>query len=200
MAITLFIDGTVYLLGAPDEVVVDAGFARMRLASLLQRSDGVPELRRLLGVYGGGAGPTRLSDQEVVDRVADLVSRGQLVLASSGEDMFQGAPAGAGMEREQQEPEEQAPPQDLSWDSALADIGAAGGTQSALHWLGIEVVDDATGEPLAGIPFKLRMPDGRVRELTSDAEGRVHVKNLPAGHFDIQAINDSDALEVVAVE
>ena len=200
MATTLFIDGMVYILGAPDEVVVDPGAARMRLASLLQRADGLPELRRLLGMHAVGAGTMRLSDQEVMDRVAGLLNSGQLVLASSGEDMFQAAPAGAGMERERRDAEEDEQAADLSWNSALADIGAPGGTQAAQHWLGIEVVDDATGEPLAGIPFKLRMPDGRVQELSSDADGRIHVKQLPAGHFDIQAMTDDQALEVVALE
>jgi hypothetical protein len=57
---------------------------------------------------------------------------------------------------------------------------AAGRQKQELHWIEIVLVDDA-GEPVAGEPYLLELPDGSVRNGALDKDGQAHIGELPTG-------------------
>lgn len=67
------------------------------------------------------------------------------------------------------------------------------------QWIRFQVVDDATDEPIPGITLKVKLPTGQVQDLTTDADGMIEIKPVPAGTCDIEKMIDDAALEVVAV-
>ena len=64
------------------------------------------------------------------------------------------------------------------------------------YWIHFQLVDDETGEPVPGVTAKLKLPTGEIKEVTSDGEGRIRVRGLPSGTWDIQQMECSDVLEV----
>lgn len=68
-----------------------------------------------------------------------------------------------------------------------------------LTWIKFEVVDDETGDPVKGVTLKVKLPDGSIRNATTDASGMIEIRDIPAGTCDIERMIDSDTLEVVAV-
>jgi hypothetical protein len=67
------------------------------------------------------------------------------------------------------------------------------------NFIEIMVVDDESGEPMAGVTCQLKLPDGTSSKKTTDSQGRIHIDDVPGGTFDIEEISD-DALEIVTVE
>lgn len=53
--------------------------------------------------------------------------------------------------------------------------------QVKTSWVGIELVDEA-GQPLAGQPYAITLPDGSVKTGTTDAKGRAKVEQFEAGN------------------
>lgn len=64
------------------------------------------------------------------------------------------------------------------------------------YWIHFQLVDDETGEPVPGVTAKLKLPTGEIKQVTSDGEGRIRVRGLPSGTWDIQQMECSDVLEV----
>jgi hypothetical protein len=62
----------------------------------------------------------------------------------------------------------------------------------------VRLVDEATGAPLAGVPVRLLLGDGRQVVLPSDERGEVWVNDLPADAppVTLEAIDDEQAWEV----
>lgn len=65
------------------------------------------------------------------------------------------------------------------------------------HWIELEIVDDETGEPVAGMRVSLKLPDGRSLEKTTNADGIIHVDGQPADVWTI--VDVKDPVEVVAM-
>lgn len=53
--------------------------------------------------------------------------------------------------------------------------------QAKTSWVGIELVDEA-GQPLAGYPYTITLPDGSVKTGTTDAKGRARVEQFAPGN------------------
>jgi hypothetical protein len=66
-------------------------------------------------------------------------------------------------------------------------------------WVKFQVVDDASGKPVSGVKLKIKLPDGRSEEFTTNAGGQIYIGNLDPGSCDIEAMIDSAAYEVVAM-
>ena len=67
------------------------------------------------------------------------------------------------------------------------------------HWIELQIVDDQSGEPIHGIPFKLKLPSGEVVDKKMDNQGRIYIDNLDSGTFDIQEMLDDVGYEVVKI-
>jgi uncharacterized surface anchored protein len=61
------------------------------------------------------------------------------------------------------------------------------------------VVDDETNEPVSGVAFKVKLPNGEVRDFITDASGKIDVRNIQPGSCTIEKMVDDRALEVVRV-
>lgn len=56
-----------------------------------------------------------------------------------------------------------------------------------LHWLELELVDDRDPpRPVAGEPYRVRLPDGKTIEGTLDEEGRALLEELPPGECTVE--------------
>lgn len=89
-----------------------------------------------------------------------------------------------------------------------AALGTSGGMPQATafppapageNWLRFRMVDDVTGEPIAGARLRLRLANGEVLELESDADGLFSTAGLPEGNVDLLGVLDDEAYEVIGV-
>ncbi len=64
----------------------------------------------------------------------------------------------------------------------------------------VRVVDDETGQPIAGVKLAIRVPDGEVETHVTDGNGMIRIDDLEPGTCDILAMDDAEAYEVVGVE
>ena len=53
------------------------------------------------------------------------------------------------------------------------------------HWLELEILDDVTLEPVAGMLVTLKLADGNVTQKTTDADGRIFVDGQPDEAWEI---------------
>lgn len=74
---------------------------------------------------------------------------------------------------------------------------APSASEPGTQWLSVQVVDDATGLPLAGVPLDLALPDGTVRTVRTDAAGWVNASALPEGTWQLQDTHDIQ--EIIAL-
>jgi hypothetical protein len=114
-----------------------------------------------------------------VENIAALVACGRLTLLELPEEMPR---FGAGGE-----------PREESEEPA-----AAVATEKA--WIKFRVVDDETGEPVAGVTLRIREPGGLERDYTTRADGGIEINEIDPGACDILEMTDPDALEVVRTE
>ncbi len=135
-----------------------------------------------------------LDDQEVLEQLASRLVYGNLRIVSFAPSQPAIQAGGAAQPppavEEEEEEEEQA---------AGAVPVAATVPQTAVSWIKFEIVDDETGQPVADVKLKLKLPNGSVKEYTTDANGIVHITDLPPGTCDIEQMLDADALEVVQI-
>jgi len=68
------------------------------------------------------------------------------------------------------------------------------------NWIKLKVVDDETGEPLPGVPVKIKLPSGEVGTPKTDWKGVIEVYELPPGTLDILEMLDEEAFEVVGID
>lgn len=71
-------------------------------------------------------------------------------------------------------------------------------TQKA--WVRFRVLDDRTGEPLAGVRMLIREPSGLEREYVTRGDGMIEIHELSPGACDIVRIDSQPAFEVRSVE
>jgi hypothetical protein len=72
-------------------------------------------------------------------------------------------------------------------------------TSPELSWVGFRVVDDETDQPVSGVALKVKLPNGEVRDFTTDGSGRIDVRDIQPGSCTIEKMIDDRALEVVRV-
>ncbi len=151
-------------------------------------------LRATLAEEVGRGRVGRMRDAEVVAQVEARVARGRLrlvPLAAAGAVVP--PPPVDGLARVSSGAVKEAEPVVLK---------STGGPATAIKsetetWFKLEVVDDATGGPVAGVSFTLKLPDGSRRSVTTDASGRVELTGLVSGTCDIEEMVDEVGWEVV---
>ena len=121
----------------------------------------------------------RLSDHQVLEQLAWRLASGQFMIVELPLEM----PVWGYIEPEDEEEE----------------AAAEAVVPATEHWIKLQIVDDDTNEPVEGVPLKIKLPTGEVKEFKSDKNGTVEVKGVPEGTWDIEEMLDSDALEVVEV-
>ena len=150
------------------------------LRPFLRDSLSMMSIRRIFSGNSLNGGFFRLSDHQVLEQLAWRLASGQFRILELPLEM----PAWSPVEPEVEE-EEAAP--------------AAAAVPEADHWIKLQIVDDDTNEPIEGVPLKIKLPTGEVKEFKSDKDGTIEVKGVPEGTWDIEEMLDSDALEVVEV-
>ena len=85
-------------------------------------------------------------------------------------------------------------------ESQQEDSRASTMPETVSNWFKLQVLDDETGKPVAGVPIELRLPGQEPKEFTTDGQGKIQLKDLPDGVADIIRVNDSEAYEVVSLE
>lgn len=61
------------------------------------------------------------------------------------------------------------------------------------HWIHVVVVDE-DDRPLAGVRYRLELPDGRVREGRTDVDGGMYVDDIPAGECKVSLLKYDERL------
>ena len=67
-------------------------------------------------------------------------------------------------------------------------------------WIEFELLDDNTDEPIASVPFSIKLPNGNTVTKSTDATGVIRIDDVPPGVCDIKKIADDRGLEVIRVE
>ena len=67
-------------------------------------------------------------------------------------------------------------------------------------WIEFELLDDNTDEPIASVPFSIKLPNGNTVTKSTDATGVIRIDDVPPGVCDITKIIDNRGLEVIRVE
>lgn len=151
------------------------------LKSFLKDYLSMMRLRTLISRYHKLGGPRSMDDHQVLELLADRLVSGQLIILKVPRKIWSGSPADSVVEEE----EEAAPPATV--------------LEEERHWIKLKVVYEETEEPVSGVPFKIKLPTGEIREFHSDSNGEVEVNDVPDNAWDIMEMMDSEALEVVEV-
>jgi hypothetical protein len=133
-----------------------------------------------------GSGLHRLSDQQVVEQLALSLAAGQvLVAAVPRPEAYWRA-----IEGERREEVVEAPP---------AAATRREEPRAERSWIKFRVVDDESGEPVAGVSLQVKLPTGEIRSCTTDSAGLAEVDDLPWGSCSIERVDSEEALEVIGV-
>lgn len=131
----------------------------------------------------------RLSDDQVIDEVAQRLLNGSLQLMEIFEPRAEAGAAMKGLLAKQAEEPievEEAPP---------APVPAPAVPVAKKTWIAIQLVD-MDGKPIQGERFRIELPDGRVIEGTTDADGKGGASDIEPGTCKVTFPDlDSDAWE-----
>ena len=154
----------------------DAHVAASLLHRLLEDPACAALLRDLLVEVTVDASSSMLGQHQVVARLAQLLVTGRIKLHRRAPKVFAapGTPEDA-----DKKPEKPVP------------------LKEQKYWIHFQLLDEDTGEPVPGVTAELKLPTGEIKRVTSDGEGRVRVKGLPSGSWDLQQMECSDVLEVI---
>ncbi|MHC4406967.1 MAG: hypothetical protein ACYTG0_45705 [Planctomycetota bacterium] len=157
------------------------------LIELAERHFNRAALRRMVEEDGLVFDPHRISDEHLLKYFAFHLISGRLRVVQRGGwervSTAGGRATGTPGESAAEEEEEAAPPPE----------------SDELTWIKFEVVYDETGDPVKGVTLKVKLPDGSIRNATTDASGMIEFRDILHGTCDIERMIDSDTLEVVAV-
>lgn len=63
-------------------------------------------------------------------------------------------------------------------------------------WITIRVVEDKTGDPIPNVTLKVRLPDGKIDERRTRADGAVAIFEIDPGTCDVEGVFDPDAIRL----
>jgi hypothetical protein len=152
-------------------------------------------LRRTLGEEIGPQRVGRLGDAEVVNQLAAHISHDRLRIATLSSSRAVVEPRRIHdwtTRTEKVEKEEE-----VVKERPTGPLPAEESTTAS--WIKLEVVDDVTGEPVPGVTFNLKLPDGSTKDVVTDAAGVAELTGLDPGTFDIEKMMDGEGWEVVQV-
>ena len=169
-----------------------AGIAAL-LRSFIQDPLNMATLRRALAEEAGRQQVSRLRDGEVVEQLAAQIARGRLRIARHARlrAVLPPPPVRAWQGTAVKEEEE---PVVLASTTGPPPAAAPAGS-----WIKVQVVDDATDQPVSGVTFALTLPDGTHKEVVTNAGGVAELTGLTPGSFTIERMADEDGWEVLAV-
>lgn len=160
------------------ELVATGGAAQLesRLRSLAQDFFNLQTLREVaLGhtsaVFGAG------STEQLVRQVASLVSLGSLRLVR-----VPPAPEPTGRYLRHK-------PEALVPDDFVEE----------LQRLRLQVVEDATDDPISGVKLSIGLPDGSQKQATTDSSGRIELSSVPPGYAQVNSTLDGATLKETLV-
>ncbi len=67
-------------------------------------------------------------------------------------------------------------------------------------WIEFVLIDETTGEPIAGVPFTIELTDGTVADHTTDGSGKIRIDGIDPGTCGIVEIRADDGPAVTSVE
>lgn len=128
------------------------------------------------------------NDHDVLEQIAWFLATGQLHLVTleRSEAAITGGGAGSVVPVEAPSGEEPLPPEE---PVPVPHVDTS--------WVTFQVVDDETGMPVPGVPLRLHLPDGTTGRYTTDADGTVHLADLPAGVCALEEVCDEEGVEIV---
>lgn len=59
----------------------------------------------------------------------------------------------------------------------------------------LQVVDDATDQPISGIKLRIKLPTGSSQQSTTDGSGNIRVSNVPEGRIEVVSVIDGATLD-----
>jgi hypothetical protein len=161
--------------------LADAFRARSLLEQFLFDSYDMMVLRDIYAEWAGPGSLVHVSDHDIIAALARRISIGELRVVREPE--FR--PGGGRIERAEPEPE----------------LAGPAATETK-HWIKIKVVDDRTGNPIAGVKMLVRQPNGFEREYETRPDGMIEVHELDPGTCDarstLEQAHIDDALDFVA--
>lgn len=154
----------------------------------------------------GGVGSHQMSHQELLHWAARKLVAGQFRCYEKLRQKFAGGSIGgesggsAYTKFEQMEEPHSAAEEPPEVEETITFDAQPLENEEEKNWVEFLLLDDDTGEPMANIPLKLKLPDGSSVKVTSDANGCVRCDDIAAGNCEIEEILDEEALEVSAFE
>ncbi|HYO65150.1 MAG TPA: LysM domain-containing protein, partial [Archangium sp.] len=147
-------------------LVATGGAAQLegRLRALAQDFFNLQTLREVAHGHGSAEFGPRSTDQ-LVRQVASLVSLGSLRLVRVPR-----APEPTG--RYLRHTPEVLTPEDFVEET---------------QWLRLQVVDDATDDPISGLKLSIGLPDGSQKQATTDSSGRIELSSVPPGYAQVSS-------------
>jgi hypothetical protein len=135
-----------------------------------QHADLMPRLREYLARHAADAGGSRLTDYQVIERMALLLYSRRVVVIARANRTAGGKPT----------PREEvvAPPFPLSERKQRAPVN--GFQKVTKTWIAIEL-QDSDGNPVAGEKYKIELTDGRIVEGKLDSSGMAKVSQIDPG-------------------
>lgn len=175
----------------------DTSFALRFLRRFLHDAFAMAALRKIAARHLGGSSISSYSDQDVLRQLAPALVTGRLHFAPLDRPRLYSYAGGNGSGGVTPEVPDEMLPDDYG---PVAPIAPPEKPVPPTYWITLQVVDDDTEEPIAGVDLQLRLPGGAVGTYTTDAEGVVHLQGLEPGTADIQQVRDDEALEVIALD
>lgn len=149
-------------------------------------------LRRILAERLSHIDLSRLNNHQVCEQVAWQLVSGHIRILPVAASSFVTQGTSTGQVAQTVE--------EIVSEEEMVSSSATATTIQELNWIKFQVLDDETGLPVQNVTFMIKLPDGTVGEFTTDANGMVHINDLPAGELEIEKMLDSDALEVLNIE
>ncbi|MCP3142903.1 LysM peptidoglycan-binding domain-containing protein [Pyxidicoccus xibeiensis] len=166
-----------------EDVSAGRGWWLERHLHQLSRDEGnLRTLRNVLYAHGHLASFGPLSTEQVARQAAALFSLGSLRLARAPLPLSTQAPA---------------------FPEALLAV-APPPTQEEPRWLKVQVLDDVSGAPVAGLKLRILLSDDSEKQATTDSDGLIELKGIPPGHAtvssDLEGATLAETLALVKVE
>ncbi len=132
-------------------------------------------------IAGGRHDVHELSDEDVLSQFAALLVSGEVKLLRS--------PLHRGRRASPEAEEEKSP---------AASGGPTPGPKK--HWVEFRVVDDKTGQPVAGVQLTVKIPGGGIEQHTTDAGGFIEIYDILRGECEVSSeISDSNSYAFVRI-
>jgi Prealbumin-like fold domain len=127
----------------------------------------------------------QMSDSQVIDQLATLLILGKLQIAEC-RPIAATAITAPPLKAEAPEPAEYVPPKP-----------APKKQEEVKHWVKFQIVDDDSGEAVAGATVEIKLPNGKTQKFKTDKKGEIEIRDLDPGQCDIVDLKGTELLEVV---